>query len=252
MMSAMTGAGIEPEQAFSLLRAVPVLASVPDNDLRVMTSDTSWLRVAPEQTVVSHLTQGAQVYFVIEGEFRTTMTTPYGRSVAIGTLGPGSHFGEIAALTGAPRTLSVISNAAGLVAEWSGELFQQTLRRNALFAEAIAVSLARRVALLTDRLFELATLEMRFRVYSELLRLARGGEATDDGVLIRNAPTHEMLAAAIGAQREAVTRELRHLASEGIIRQSRRELVVLDIDQLRDIVRRRAGLTATQMVDWET
>jgi CRP-like cAMP-binding protein len=247
----MTDVDIQPAQAFAWLRAVAVLRPLSDDDLALLLDGIVWRRVPPEQAVVSHLSAGRQVYFVIEGEFRTTMTTPYGRVVAIGVVGPGGHFGEIAALTGAPRTLSVIANTSAFVAECSAEAFQHAMRRNALFAEAIAVSLARRVALLTDRLFELATLELRFRVYSELLRLARGGEAANEGLIIRNAPTHETMAAAIGAQREAVTRELRHLASEGIIRQTRRELVVLDIERLREIVRRRAGLTATQMVDWQ-
>jgi len=232
------------------LREVTILSSLSDEEIGALSSAVTWIEVAPEQEVVSHLTQGAHVYFVIAGEFRTTMTTAYGRAVAIGQLNPGSHFGEIAALTGAPRSLSVVASTAGLVAECPAEAFLSAMRCNAHFAEAVAASLARRVVLLTDRLFELAALEMRFRVYSELLRLARGGEQTPEGVLIRKAPTHEMIAAAIGAQREAVNRELRYLAGEGVIKQNRREIVVLNMERLREMVQKRAGLTATQVVDW--
>jgi CRP-like cAMP-binding protein len=232
------------------LRDVAILSSLSDEERSTLASAVTWIEVTPDREVVSHLHEGAQVYFVVEGEFRTVMTTPYGRAVAIGQLNPGSHFGEIAALTGAPRTLSVVANTAGLVAECPAEAFLSAMRANARFAEAVAASLARRVMLLTDRLFELAALEMRFRVYSELLRLARGGEQTAEGVLIRNAPTHEMIAAAIGAQREAVNRELRYLAGEGVIRQARREIVVLNMERLREMVQKRAGLTATQVVDW--
>jgi CRP/FNR family cyclic AMP-dependent transcriptional regulator len=232
------------------LRDVAILSSLSDEELGALASAVTWIEVTPDQEVLSHLTEGTQVYFVVEGEFRTMMTTAYGRTVAIGQLNPGSHFGEIAALTGAPRTLSVVANTAGLVAECPAEAFLAAMRGNARFAEAVAASLARRVVLLTDRLFELAALEMRFRVYSELLRLARGGEETPEGVLIRNAPTHDMIAAAIGAQREAVNRELRYLVGEKIIRQARREIVVLNMERLREMVQKRAGLTATQIVDW--
>ena len=86
--------------------------------------------------------------------------------------------------------------------------------------------------------------------HGELLAVVRGGEQTPEGVLIRKAPTHEMIAAAIGAQREAVNRELRYLAGEGVIKQNRREIVVLNMERLREMVQKRAGLTATQVVDW--
>jgi CRP/FNR family cyclic AMP-dependent transcriptional regulator len=125
------------------------------------------------------------------------------------------------------------------------------MRTNARFAEAIAVSLARNVVLLTDRLFELAALEVRFRLYAELLRLARNGEATDGGVLIRDAPTHETLASTIGAQREAVTREMSYLTAENIMVAWKREVLITDMQRLQEMVRQRAGLTASQIADWQ-
>ena len=64
------------------------------------------------------------------------------------------------------------------------------------------------------------------------------------------AATHVAIAAAIGAQREAVNRELRALASAGVIAQHRRELLILDMERLRDALRRRAGATTSDAVDW--
>lgn len=241
--------GREQQAAIARLRG-GILGTLSNDEFAALSKQLNWIEVKPDQEVVSHLDSGAQIYFAVAGEFRTLMTTPYGRAVAIGQLNPGSHFGEIAALTGAPRTLTVVATTAGLVAECPADTFLATMRANPTFAEAVAASLARRVVLLTDRLFELAALEMRFRVYSELLRLARGGEETADGIVIRNAPTHETIASAIGAQREAVNRELRFLASQGVIKQARREILVCDMQRLAEMVRKRAGVTATQMVDW--
>jgi CRP-like cAMP-binding protein len=241
---------MEPAQARPLLRAVEILAALPDGELDALMRELDWLPVNPCQEVLHHLARSTQVYFIAQGAFRFQMTTAYGRQVAIRHLRAGGHFGEIAALTGAPRSVSVIAEETGLLACCPGPAFLALMRRNAGLAEAVAASLARNVVLLTDRLFELAALEMRFRLYSELLRLARDGVCTEEGVQIRNAPTHDMLGAAIGAQREAVNRELQVLSAEGILRRRRREIVITDIDRLRDMVKRRAGLTATQVVDW--
>ncbi|MGD9981976.1 MAG: Crp/Fnr family transcriptional regulator [Hyphomonadaceae bacterium] len=234
-----------------LLRTVAVLASMTDDELNRLLTATSWISVSQGQEVLSHLTSSTQVYFLIEGVFRAQLTTAHGRTVAIRKLHAGAHIGEIAALTGAPRSVSVIAESDGLVAEWSADTFQQAMESNALFAQAIAASLARNVVLLTDRLFELAALEVRFRLYAEVLRLARRGEHTGEGILVRDTPTHEMIAAAIGAQREAVTREMGQLATDGVIQHGRRELLIKDFERLQSMVQQRAGLTATQLVDWE-
>lgn len=233
------------------LGRVKILESLSDMELGALAAELRLINVEPGQVVVSHLSESSQIYFIIEGEFRAQMTTAYGRNVAIRQLHPGAHFGEIAALTGAPRSLSVIADSNGLIAECPASAFKTLMRANADFALDIASGLARNVVLLTDRLFEVAALEMRFRLYGELLRLARDGEAIEGGgVRLRNAPTHDMLGAAIGAQREAVTRELRVLASEGLVEQGRREIWIKDVARLQEMMRRRAGLTATQLVDW--
>lgn len=234
----------------ALLRQVAILAPLSDAELNALLTSLTWSRVIADEEVVSHLSGGTHVYFIAQGAFLAQLTPPHGRSVAIRRLHAGGHFGEIAALTGAPRTVSVIAESDGLVAECPADEFCKLMLANAAFAQAIAASLARNVVFMTDRLFELAALEVRFRIYSELLRLTHGGDITDQGVIIRNAPTHEMIAATIGAQREAVTRELRYLASEGVLHQSKREIVIGDIDRLRQMVERRAGLTATQVLDW--
>ncbi|MGQ0533223.1 MAG: Crp/Fnr family transcriptional regulator [Caulobacteraceae bacterium] len=235
----------------ALLRSVAVLARLPDGDLERLARDSKCVAVKKGDELLSHLTTSTQVYFLIRGAFRAQMTTAYGKTVAIRKLHAGAHIGEIAALTGSPRSVSVVAETDGLIVESSAEAFRSLMQRNAVFAEEIAASLARNVVLLTDRLFELAALEVRFRLYAELLRLARHGEANDGGILIKDAPTHEMIAAAIGAQREAVTREMRVLSTESLVTQSKREILILDVEKLQEMVRRRAGVTATQILDWE-
>ncbi|MCX7357280.1 MAG: Crp/Fnr family transcriptional regulator [Alphaproteobacteria bacterium] len=241
---------LTPEQERDGLRGVRILASVKDTDLDILAQTLVWRRVRAGDEVVSHLDRGTQVFFAVDGAFSAKLQTAFGRQVAIRQLPAGSHFGEIAAITDTPRSLSIVAEADGLLAECPAEAFLSLMARDGVFATAVAAHLARNVVQLTDRVFELAALETRFRVYAELLRLAATGEPIEQGILIRDAPTHEAIAAAIGAQREAVNRELRVLASAGLIEQGRRELVILDVEQLRDELRRRAGTTTSDAVDW--
>ena len=57
-------------------------------------------------------------------------------------------------------------------------------------------------------------------------------------------PTHAELASRIGTHREAVTREMRFLASQGIVAQERRRMVVTDLPALAGLVREAAGVVS--------
>jgi CRP/FNR family transcriptional regulator, cyclic AMP receptor protein len=232
------------------LRKVKVLADLPDADLEALLGAVKWRHVRAGEQVVSHLEESKDVFFAAKGAFRARLETTKGRPVAIRQLPEGSHFGEIAALMNTPRSLAIFADTDGLLAECPADAFLALMARNGSFATEIASYLGRTVVALTDRVFELAVLEVRFRIYTELLRLAAGCEHTKEGVLIRNAPTHEAIASAVGAQREAVTRELGMLANEGLVRQTGRELLILNIERLREIVLRRAGPMTSIAVDW--
>ncbi len=98
----------------------------------------------------------------------------------------------------------------------------------------MVTQLAARVRSLSDKSVELASQPVAARLVGELLRLAEAHAAGADRAEIARLPTHADLAARIGTHREAVTRELRLLAKEGLVVQTGRRLTVAS----------RAGLAA--------
>lgn len=239
-----------PSDWVELLVKCPVLEGLGPEQVRALAANINLRTLRPGEEVISHLAREDAVFFVLKGQLRVSLSSAIGRQVAIRRLSTGDYFGEIAALTGAPRTAKVAAETEALVGECAREPFMALMHESSALASAIARDLARKVVHLTDRVFELSALEVRFRIYAELLRMARSGERTLEGIVIKEAPTHEMIAAAVGAQREAVSREFGQLAAEGVLRQSKRQIVVLNEDRLRELVERRGGLTATQIVDW--
>src|SRR6185436_17164688 len=98
-------------------------------------------------------------------------------------------------------------------------------------AEAALSALAAVVAEQESRIFELLALSTRGRVRAELLRLVRGGDCRD-GVGAVPAPTQQVLAEQVGTSREVVSRTLRQLAEEELIRMERRGIEILDVNRL--------------------
>ena len=86
----------------------------------------------------------------------------------------------------------------------------------------------------TYRLLEHAVLPTRMRLAAELLRL---GRPKPNGTLVLSPPpTHDELAARVGARRETVSRELAALRRDGFVRCGRAAIVLLVPGALRALV----------------
>jgi CRP/FNR family transcriptional regulator, cyclic AMP receptor protein len=69
-------------------------------------------------------------------------------------------------------------------------------------------------------------------VAAEVTRLALAAGVSGNGGVIADMPTHAELAAAIGGQRETVTRALNRLVDAGIVVKQGRSLIIRDFEAL--------------------
>lgn len=233
-----------------LLRGVKILAALSDEELEALAGRVSWLQFTAGAPVISRLEATQSVFFLVTGTCRVTQTSANGRDVAIRSLAEGGHFGELAILAGAPRTVDVVAETGCQLAECTRDDFETLLDNNPAFARAVASSLARMVVSLTERVFELVALQVHVRLHAYLLRLAKSGTATHDGIVIEDLPTHEAIAVIIGSQREYVSREFGFLTDKGVVKQDKRRLLIRDIEALRAMVTQRAGVLISDIVDW--
>lgn len=239
----------DPEQLRARLRQIHILRELPDDALDQLARGVKWIEAKKGDVVAAHLAPIRSVFFLIEGECRVQLTPAAGQPVALRRLKAGAHFGEIALLTGTLRTVQVLAHGASVLAECPPDVFEALMRDHAAFSRAIAASLARTVVALTERVFELASLDARYRVYAELIRLAKTGTRTREGIVVEDMPTHAAIAETIGSQREAVSRDLAALTESGIIKQEGRTLLIRDLKKLKEMVRRRSGPTTSDFFD---
>lgn len=76
------------------------------------------------------------------------------------------------------------------------------------------------------RLMEQAVLDLRHRLYSELLRLSLPRAGHEGERVVTPPPYHHVMAARIGCRREQVTREFTAMSQEGLVERTRGALVL--------------------------
>lgn len=195
------------------------------------------IRLAKGRTLVEKDSSSTDVFLLREGTAQVVLYSPAGREVWVNTAGPGDLIGEIAALDGLPRSSSVVALSELLAIAMPAADFLNCLETSPAAAMWLTRRLAARMRALTEQVYELSLLNVQTRIQRELLRLARTGELHDGVFEIRPAPTHAELASRIGTHREAVTREMRALSRQNIIRCGRRSLTIIDLERLERVTR---------------
>jgi CRP-like cAMP-binding protein len=140
----------------------------------------------------------------------------------------GSFFGELAALDGGPRSLSVFAVNDSTVAKMPSAVFVETMFTHRPLGEAVVATLVARNRAMTRRVGELGALDVRSRVHAELLRLARPDREDPKRAIILSPPNQSELASRINTRRETVSREINAMEREGLIERRRGAIVIND------------------------
>jgi CRP/FNR family transcriptional regulator, cyclic AMP receptor protein len=217
---------------------LPLLKHVPDALRREIAQRLRVVRAAKGRTLVEKGSASEDVFFVLEGRAHVVLYSSAGREVSVHDIRPGDMFGEIAVLDGQPRSASIVASSDLRAAVMRGVDFMKCLESSPAAGVWVARALASSVRRLTEQVFELSALNVQARIHCELLRLAQKGESRGDTIEVWPAPTHAELAGRIGTHREAVTREMRVLSQEKIIRHGRRRLLILDLARLQQSAQR--------------
>jgi CRP/FNR family cyclic AMP-dependent transcriptional regulator len=223
------------------LATIKLLEGLPDADLAALSKRCRWRNYGENEQVLAHMDAGTDVLFLTKGRLRVSLYSASGKEVSFEDLGPGQHFGEMAAIDRKGRSASVFALEPSTVGFLSAEDFMELMKLQFIVAQRVMTSLCRLVRRLDERVFEFSTLTVSNRIHAELLRLAGSGRE-ESTARVAPAPRHADIASRVSTHREAVTREMNVLARAGIIRQERDALYILDLPRLTRMVHDVLGL----------
>ena len=208
------------------LRGIALLDSMAEPDLRALEQRCRWRRFGAGEQIVDRPSEDRSVFFVVQGRVRVVDYSPGGREVIYAVLGPGSHFGELAAIDGRGRSASVLAIEDCVLAAITPGDLDSLLRRSPDLALALIRHLVEIIRTTDERITELSTLGAMQRVGRELLRLAEPGAG--GAFSISPLPTQSSIASQTGTTRETVARALAQLGQDGLIERQGRRLLILD------------------------
>jgi CRP-like cAMP-binding protein len=202
-------------------------------DLSPYEARSKWRRFEPEEVLVDFDELSTDVYFLLSGEVRVLMRTASGKEIILNEMRPGEVFGELAALDGIKRSANVSALTRGEACVMPAAVFKELLFSNRAVTERLFCLMASRLRELNAKFMEQTVLDLRHRLYSELLRLSvpRGDKGIER--VITPPPFHHIVAARIGCRREQITREFTMLTQEGLIERTRGALVLRQPDVLK-------------------
>jgi CRP-like cAMP-binding protein len=218
------------------LSRIDVLHELSREELLSIERRCRWRRCGRGQLVIDHQGSDRDVYFLVEGTVRATVYSHSGREVTFADIDAGGCFGDLSAIDGRPRSASVVALTDVNLASMPPQLFWEIVIEQPAFATSMLKHLAGIVRRLDDRVVEFSTLGVQNRIHAELLRLAKAGSAHQGAAVISPVPRHADIASRVSTNREAVTRELNHLARKGILARLPGQLVIQDLQRLARMV----------------
>ena len=223
-------AKLAPEE----VRNFPLFRDLGEAGLAALASACSVRDYGAGELVLGHNDTTFDVFLLVSGKLQVNLYSADGQRVGFHEMNAGGMFGEISAVDGLPRSVSVEAATACRVAMLPRQRFLAMIQESPGFAMTVARQLAAHVRRLTTRVFEFSTMAVRQRLRAELLRQAR--LEPGDGAVIDPVPTHAELASRISTHREAVSREMAWLDNHGLVVKKGKTLAIPSVARIRALI----------------
>ena len=209
----------------AVLKAVPLFASFPEEQLRVIATMVTRRSAARSNTIMAAGDATDSLYIVLSGRLKVMMSDSDGKEVILAILGPGEFFGEMGLIDEEPRSASVVTLEPCELLSIAKRDFRKCLADNFEMSMAVMRGLVRRLREADRKIGSLALLDVYGRVSRLLLDMAE--TVNGEKIVTKRLPKQD-IAKMIGASREMVSRVMKDLQVGGYIEMRGSNIVLRD------------------------
>lgn len=220
------------------LSGIALLAAMPIEERAALARECAWQKFSRGQLIFDKDSDNRDVMFVVSGRVTVTGYSLSGKEISFAEIGPGDHFGEVAAVDGEARSASVTALTDCELAALNPTRFQKLLEDHPAMAAQMMRRLTSIIRRSTERLMDFTTLNAHQRVCAELLRMAKPSSAVAGALDIYPIPTQAAISSRVGTTRETVARILGELIKGGILVKKGRSVTIPSPERLELLTRR--------------
>jgi CRP/FNR family transcriptional regulator, cyclic AMP receptor protein len=213
----------KPVETAIAIRRCAIFKDVPDSEIEHLASQATVRTFRKNTIIMCAGDETDSLYIVKTGRVRVFRDNEQGRQITLNTHGPGAFFGELAALSDAPRAANVETTETTATIMIKKSAFLELLERQPKVAVKLARVFATWVQIMSKSMTDLALLD----VYGRLSRALELHAVEENGERIVRGVTHQELANQVGASREMVSRIISDLKTGKYIRSEGRSIVLL-------------------------
>ncbi|MDH5473517.1 MAG: Crp/Fnr family transcriptional regulator [Gammaproteobacteria bacterium] len=204
------------------LKHTPLFVSLPNDELEKLATKTNTKTYKKNTVVVSKDDHTDSLYIILEGNIKIYLDDEQGKEVIINIMSAGEYFGELALISGKPRSANVMAMAPCKLAIISKADFMECLTNNPSLSFNIIQALIDQVHNLTENISSLALLD----VYGRIVQTLNKNAVEKDGKRMTNPMTHQDIANMIGSSREMVSKILKDLRVGGYITTDGKSIII--------------------------
>ncbi len=165
------------ERSFNVLRRIELFSSLSDDEINSIVCNDRLVSFGPGEMVVKKGEVGGSMFVIMEGSCSVLIADPSdeGAMMEVAQLKSGTIFGEISALTDAPRTASIKAIGHVLLQEISQRQIEAVFLNNqtamAEFAKVMATREAglKNITIDEKNVFEMGLVERMTKTFSKLM-----------------------------------------------------------------------------------
>src|ERR1700730_17530443 len=155
------------------LARIVLFRALPADKIELLDSQCSWSRVSRNEWILDYQETSTDVFFIVSGTVRVKIQSISGREVLLREIDAGEFFGELAAIDNQPRSSGIVALTDVTIARMPASAFRAAVHAHPDVCDQLLALLAAQIRMLANRVNEFSTLDVRYRIHAELLRLSR-------------------------------------------------------------------------------
>lgn len=224
MKSRSTGKPMEAKAARLLLRNISLFSGLSEAQLDCI-GQMAVVQLEPRhKTIVRAGDKPDALYIIVRGSVKVLSRDAAGHEVILSMLTAGECFGEMGLIDDSPRSADVITSEPCDLLAISRADFIGALSGNFDLGLGVMKSLVMRLRETNRKIESLALMDVYGRVAKLLLDLS---EVEGEMQVMKRRISKQDMAKMVGASREMVSRVIRYLEREGVIREEPGRIVIL-------------------------